>query len=156
MEVLVTAQDLPEQLVPEAGGTIVIQHNKASKECLPPYTLVGNGHTSSNGTSRDIVEVCMEMNQAELKLLQFMRESMIRQIMNKSAEPSVIVPADYVEYSKYLATAMAKNYEHLEYLEVLKRIKRGTYILNPNLILPPRHYAAMQSKWVSTPTRKKI
>lgn len=156
MEITIPESELPEQFVPSIGGSITIQHTRGSKENLPPYTLVGNGHTSSNGTSRDIVEVCMDMNQAELKLLQFMREVMIKQIMNKSTEPSIITPTHYPEYSKYLATAMAKNYEHLEYLEVIRRIKRGTYILNPNLVLPPRHYSAMQNKWVTTPIRKNV
>lgn len=41
---------------------------------------------------------------------------------------------DYRLWTKYLADALMKNYKHLEELEILKRISRGVYMINPYLV----------------------
>jgi len=46
-----------------------------------------------------------------------------------------------------------KNYKHMEYLQIIKRIKRGIYMLNPKLFIPPRGFSEAVVKWNSLQTK---
>lgn len=140
---------VPCGVVPEKGEVIEITRKAESKEPLPPYNIVGNGFTSRHGTSVDLLEVCLQMNLSEMRLLQFFRTQFTNNIINKEVRPSVIEPTRCSTFDKYLATSLMKNYGHLEYLQIIKRVKRGVYILNPRVFIPSRHYLEMVAKWNS-------
>lgn len=143
-------EQLPPGVVPEKGETIEIVRKSESKEPLPPYNIVGNGFTSRNGTSVDLLEVCLQMNLSEMRLLQFFRTQFTAKIINKEVDPNVIEPTRCGTFDKYLATALMKNYTHLEYLQVIRRVKRGVYILNPKIFIPSKHYLEMVARWNAT------
>lgn len=142
---------VPEHLVPEVGEYLVIEHKEVKKEPLPPFTIVGNGFTNRHGTtSLDMLEVCLQMNQSEMKLFQFFRNVFTQNTIDGSSTPSIVEPLKYKEFDKYLATALMKNYKHMEYLQVLRRIKKGLYIINPKILIPSKHYIEMQMQWNNT------
>ena len=142
---------LPHSLSPAAGESVTIERKEVKKDPLPPFTIVGNGFTNRQGVnSLDVLEVCLQMNQAEMKPFQFLRNMFTVNTIEGSTTPSVVEPSRHEEFDKYLSTALMKNYRHLEYLQVVRRIKRGVYIVNPKVLVPSKHYIAMQVLWDST------
>lgn len=128
---------------------ITKKSNKFSNP-TPPWNMIGNGMSNRTGSSIDFIDICAELNQAELKLLKFLRNMYNDNIRNKEANSNVVVPAKSGEYSQYLAKALEKNYKHLAYMEVVVRIKRGSYLLNPNLFIPSSNYSMVSAMWDNT------
>ena len=138
---------LPHMMIPDEGGTIEILHKPKVKEPLPSYTMVGNGITTKHGTSLDVLKVCGQLNQAEINLLCFFRDAFSKNAMNREENPNKIEPTGWAEFDKYLATALKKNYSHMEYLEIVARLKRGIYMVNPLMFIPSTNYARILAEW---------
>lgn len=138
---------LPEDLVPGAGEVVEMRKVKEGKESLPPYNMVGNGLANRHGESVDILEICLALNTAEMRVLQFFRTQFTMNMIHKVDNPNVVTPTDSDSFDKYLKTALMKNYMHLEYVGALRRVQRGTYILNPKVFVPSRNYMQMLMMW---------
>lgn len=136
-------------VTPESDEVIEIVRKKKYNEPLPPYNIVGNGLTNRHGTSVDILEICLQLNMAEMKLLQFLRTAFTINSINKEEIPNVVLPSSWDEFDKYLSTALMKNYTHLEYLQVIKRIRRGVYMVNPRILMPSKEYLRIETMWDS-------
>lgn len=134
-------------VTPESDEVIEIVRKKKYNEPLPPYNIVGNGLTNRHGTSVDILEICLQLNMAEMKLLQFLRTAFTVNSINKEEIPNVVLPSSWEEFDKYLSTALMKNYTHLEYLQVVKRIRRGVYMVNPRILMPSKEYLRIEAMW---------
>ncbi len=134
-------------VTPESDEVIEIVRKKKYNEPLPPYNIVGNGLTNRHGTSVDILEICLQLNMAEMKLLQFLRTAFTINSINKEEIPNVVLPSSWDEFDKYLSTALMKNYTHLEYLQVIKRIRRGVYMVNPRILMPSKEYLRIEAMW---------
>lgn len=134
-------------VTPESDEVIEIVRKKKYNEPLPPYNIVGNGLTNRHGTSVDILEICLQLNMAEMKLLQFLRTAFTVNSINKEEIPNVVLPSSWDEFDKYLSTALMKNYTHLEYLQVVKRIRRGVYMVNPRILMPSKEYLRIEAMW---------
>lgn len=134
---------------PEIGEVIEVTSRKKHKEPLPPFSMVGNGMSNRYGTSLDIIEICLQLNQSELRLLQFFRDCYASSIMKKDSNPNLVIPTRYEKFDKYLSKALEKNYNHLEYLGVIVRIKRGSYLINPTLFVPQQGYSNINGQWMS-------
>lgn len=142
----------------EDGEVLEITKRKKFREPLPPFNMVGNGMTNRYGTSMDIIEVCLQLSLAEIKLLQFFRDCYARNIMNKEENTNVVTPAKWDKFDKYLAKALEKSYKNLEEKRVLCRIKRGIYIVNPNLFVPQQNFVLINAQWqtaIDTNIKKK-
>lgn len=138
---------LPHGMIPETGDVLEITRKKQDREPLPPFNIVGNGMSNRNGQSLDLLEVCLQLNMSEMRLLQFFRDAFTRSLINQEANPNKVEPLKWPEFDKYLATALRKNYSHLEYMEVLARIKRGVYLINPNMLIPTRNFTEISAEW---------
>ena len=138
---------LPHLMMPENGESIEITRRSKAKEPLPSYTMVGNGITTKHGTSLDVLKVCGELNQAEIKLLCFFRDVFAKNAMNKEENPNKIEPLSWAEFDKYLATALKKNYVHMEYMDVVIRVKRGIYMVNPLMFIPSTNFTKILAEW---------
>lgn len=143
-------------VTPGINEVIEITRRKKLAEPLPPYNIVGNGFTNRHGTSIDILEVCLQLNLAEMRLLQFLRSAFTMSCIIKEDNPNVIEPTKHEAFDKYLATALMKNYQHLEYLYVMHRIKRGVYMLNPNMFIPSRDYAKINAMWLALGEKRDV
>ncbi len=139
--------NLPHLMMPENGESIEITRRSKAKEPLPSYTMVGNGITTKHGTSLDVLKVCGELNQAEIKLLCFFRDVFAKNAMNKEENPNKIEPLSWAEFDKYLATALKKNYVHMEYMDVVIRVKRGIYMVNPLMFIPSTNFTKILAEW---------
>ena len=134
---------------PEIGEVIEVTSRKRYKEPLPPFSMVGNGLSNRYGTSLDIIEVCLQLNQSELRLLQFFRDCYADSIMRGDVNPNLVIPTRYEKFDKYLSKALEKNYNHLEYLGVIVRVKRGSYLVNPTLFVPRQGYSSINGQWIT-------
>ena len=117
------------------------------KDPTPPWNMVGNGMSNRTGTSIDFIDICAELNQAELRLLKFFRDVYNENIRNREVNTNQIVPAKEELFSPYLSKALEKNYKHMAFMEIVVRVKRGTYLVNPNLFIPGANYSSINKVW---------
>lgn len=118
-----------------------------SKEPTPPWNMVGNGMSNRTGTSVDFIDICTELNQAELRLLKFFRDVYNNNIRNREINTNYVVPSKEDGFSPYLSKALEKNYKHMAFMGIIVRVKRGTYLVNPNLFIPGANYSSVSSQW---------
>ena len=137
-----------ETILPSDNDVIEITRKKREKEPYPGYTLFGNGkETKKGGKSMDILDICKDLGKPEMTLMQFLRDEMEKNKMNKVEEPNIIIPASSDGYTEYVKTILKKHYAHMECLGIMKRMKRGTYMINPFLFIPTRNMESMADMW---------
>ena len=129
------------------GELLEVSRKKIVKEPMPPWNMVGNGMENRVGISMDFIDICAELNQAELKLFKFFRDMYNNNVRHKEKETNIVVPAKSEWYTPYLSKALEKNYKHMEYIGIIVRVKRGVYLINPNLLLPVSGYASASALW---------
>lgn len=144
---LISREELQEVAVGDNEVLEITRRVNKFSNPTPPWNMIGNGMSNRTGSSVDFIDICAELNQAELKLLKFLRDMYNNNIRNKEENSNLVVPSKDVNYSPYLAKALEKNYRHLAYMEVVIRVKRGTYLLNPNLFIPTSNYRAINTTW---------
>lgn len=132
---------------PKQNEQIVITTKKAVVEPMPPYNLVGNGFRNRHGASLDIIDVCAQLNQGELKLLQFFRDAFNSACMRAEENPNLITPTKEDDFNDYLRVMLMKMYKHMEYVGLVIRVKRGVYILNPKLFMYSTGYTKILQQW---------
>lgn len=76
--------------------------------------------------SRDMLDLCSELNTSEMKLLQFIREEVY-------LHGTEITPANSPHITDYIRVALKKGYPHLNKLGVLTRVRRGVYRVEEGL-----------------------
>lgn len=129
------------------GELIEISRKKVVKEPMPPWNMVGNGMSNRVGVSMDFIDICAELNQAELRLFKFFRDMYNSNVRNREVETNIVIPSKDSNYTSYLVKALEKNYKHMEYVGIITRVKRGKYLINPNLLLPVSGYAMANKLW---------
>lgn len=149
MKYEINADELVGIAEPESGEVIEITRKSKVKEPLPPFNMIGNGFSNRYGTSLDFIEVCLELNQSELRLLQFFRNCYAFNIINQESNTNEITPTRWETYTDYLKKALEKNYKHLVSVRALVRVRRGTYLINPNLFVPLKNFGVANALWIS-------
>lgn len=129
------------------GELLEVSKKKVQREPMPPWNMVGNGMSNRVGVSMDFIDICAELNQAELKLFKFFRDMYNNNVRYKENETNVVVPSRSEWYTPYLAKALEKNYKHMEYVGIITRVKRGVYLINPNLLIPISGYGRAMALW---------
>ena len=138
------------------GELLEVSRKKIVKEPMPPWNMVGNGMENRVGVSMDFIDICAELNQAELKLFKFFRDMYNNNGRHKEKETNIVVPAKSELYTPYLAKALEKNYKHMEYIGIIVRVKRGVYLINPNLLLPASGYSSASALWNRLVTKEVV
>lgn len=95
----------------------------------------------------DILEICSQLNTAEMKLMQFFRDIIEQQKINGENNPNKVTPAKHEEFSSYLKVALKKNFAHMGELDIVRRVKRGIYMLNPSLFIPAANMLVIKAEW---------
>jgi len=128
----------------------VTTKKKRPKEHYPGYTMVGNGReTRRGGKSMDMFEVCKKLGTAEMNLLQFFKDEIDANKIVKEENPNIVVPTKSENCTDYIKRSLKKHYAHMECLQIIRRVKRGTYIVNPMLFIPPKDYQKILAVWNS-------
>lgn len=75
------------------GELLEVSRKKIVKEPMPPWNMVGNGMENRVGVSMDFIDICAELNQAELKLFKFFRDMYNSNVRNREIETNIVVPS---------------------------------------------------------------
>ena len=147
-KMLRSISDITDNLAIAPDEVIEITRKKKVRESYPGFTIFGNGkETRNGGKSMDIIEVFKQLNTGEMCLLQFFRDEIeVSKILGED-NPNKVVPARSEKITPYLKIALKKNFPHMECLGIIKRIKRGTYMLNPSLFIPPKEPGKLRTVW---------
>lgn len=143
---VITKEELMDMELKD-GELLEVSKKKVLREPMPPWNMVGNGMSNRVGVSMDFIDICAELNQAELKLFKFFRDMYNNNVRYKENETNVVVPSKSEWYTPYLAKALEKNYKHMEYVGIITRVKRGVYLINPNLLIPTSGYGGAMALW---------
>jgi hypothetical protein len=136
--------------IPAEGQTVEVTTKTKKREPYPGFTIFGNGKTTRHGgTSMDILDICKELNLAEMNLMQFFRDYIEQNKARKEKNVNLLKPTSSDEWTSYLKVALKKNYPHMECLGIIKRVKRGTYMINPHLFIPPYDMDYHNMEWDS-------
>ena len=138
------------------GELLEVSKKKVQREPMPPWNMVGNGMSNRVGVSMDFIDICAELNQAELKLFKFFRDMYNNNVRYKENETNIVVPSKSEWYTPYLAKALEKNYKHMEYVGIITRVKRGVYLINPNLLIPISGYGGAMALWNKLTTKEEV
>ena len=140
---------------PDSSDEVIeIIRKKKVREPFPGFSILGNGKTTRfGGESMDILAVCQQLNNGEMELMKFFRDSMEDNKAIGELNPNKVVPTKYEEFTEYLKVALKKNYPHMECLKIVKRIKRGEYMLNPELFIPPKSVVEIRQIWDKLPSK---
>lgn len=144
---VIPKEELQNLEIKEGELVEIVRKSTRPANNTPPWNMVGNGLSNRTGTSMDFIDICAELNQAELKLLKFLRNEYNDNIRNKVDNTNVVVPAKSDNYSAYLSKALEKNYLHMESMDIMVRVKRGVYLINPNLFIPSNNYHSVNALW---------
>lgn len=134
---------------------IVITRIKKSK--VPPYFILGNGMKSKYHNEDNVIdalEIFKQMGKPEMDLFIYFRNAIIeQQIESKFGVYTYDANVVHIPVSKNhglsqaLKKALSKFYTHLEELKVLKRIRRGKYMINPYLLIPNSNFEKVALMW---------
>ena len=152
---VVTKKELMDMELKD-GELLEVSKKKVQREPMPPWNMVGNGMSNRVGVSMDFIDICAELNQAELKLFKFFRDMYNNNVRYKENETNIVVPSRSEWYTPYLAKALEKNYKHMEYVGIITRVKRGVYLINPNLLIPISGYGGAMALWNKLTTKEEV
>ena len=138
-----------------------IEHGKSFSTVVkkPPFILIGNGRYKTNEgyKSMDAIDVISKLTKVEVAIVQYMKNILIDQhqwnINNPTSQDKyrasvVQVPTiEALAMNSYLKKGMAKSYKNLVDMNILIRIRRNVYMINPNFIIPPENYKEANDEW---------
>ena len=125
----------------------------------PPFILIGNGRYKTNEgyKSMDAIDVISKLTKVEVAIVQYMKNILIDQhqwnINNPTSQDKYrasVVQVPIIEalaMNSYLKKGMAKSYKNLVDMNILIRIRRNVYMINPNFIIPPENYKEANDEW---------
>ena len=131
-------------------STYIIHKTKNKKEPMPAsFTLMGNGRANRNTgiASLDVIAVMSELSKGEIAVFARFRDSIIMNCIAGNLNPNIVQIKDLDAWTAYEKMALSKNYAHLEYVGVMKRIARGVYMINPLLVIPPKNTLTIIEDW---------
>ena len=148
LEVLKNAKNKERYQYIPATGCIVVGDNE----------VVGSGHAISSEykphyfTDRhvpDWITTVGSFNKAESHIIKLIKDVLLVNSPLSTVEDYITIPSNIVEWDSYCRKALMKNYAHLECLGVMRRVKRGTYMMNPYLLVPSKNAEVIYDAWDS-------
>ncbi len=144
----VTSPDSSEEI-------IEISRKTRKKEPFPGFSIFGNGKTTRfGGKSMDIIDIFQQLNKGEMELMRFFRDEMEDSKARDERNPNQVVPTKSENFGQYLRIALKKNFPHMECLGIVKRVKRGIYMLNPLLFIPAKRVEVIKDIWLDIDSKE--
>ena len=111
---------------------IVIGSRRRDVERKPPFLICGSGGANRNGESLNLIKLLSMLTPGSVKLFAAMVE---RRDVSTNV---VVIVGDAIFSSKYLENHMPG----LIKCGLVKRIKRSTFMINPDALMPPKYRVA--------------
>jgi hypothetical protein len=102
----------------------------------PPFIMCGTGHKNNNGNSMNIIDTMAEMTKPELFLFR-----MITDRMNLTTMIGTTLSKSLTDSQKQ---QIKTGYKRLRTKNIIKRVRREHYMVNPDLIIPPEDYPRLK------------
>jgi len=135
------------QQILDSGSEISIKPSK-NESVDTPYYKMGNGRQTNKGTSMDLVHEMSKMSKPELWLFDliiskfdgkyedYYQDDFINQVLLSSKDMTGTE-------KKYLTS----GYKLLYSKDIIRKVKRGKYMVNPKLIIPFKNADKARDIW---------
>ena len=133
----------------DTGSEISIKPSK-NESVDTPYYKMGNGRQTSKGTSMDLVHEMSKMSKPELWLF----DLIISKFDNKYEDYYHDDFINQVNLSSKHMTGTEKKYltsgyKLLNSKDIIRKVRRGRYMVNPRIIIPFKDADKAREKWSS-------
>jgi hypothetical protein len=122
-------------VVPAPTSRETIRVNRDVRYVAPPYRALGNGAVNGAGESIDLFSIGLKLPAAERKLLGELVEAYDRE----TGLSMVQTWEDAASFSKALKVLREKL--------LVKRVKKGVFMLNPRAIINPPKFQEFEGVW---------
>lgn len=113
-----------------------------------PFLMLGNGQTNRHGTSFDFMGAMLELSRAQRKL-------MVHMIDQRNVDSNLVTHEALMAVPGVNKRVLDNHVPALIAIGLVKRIKRGLYMINPLAVLPPNGIEA-RAQWIAiSPTSVK-
>lgn len=124
----------------------------------PPFIMVGSGVIGKKGASMNYTKMLLGLSKPAGFMFEAVMDNRVPEL-NEYGEPSLYLKTNYSNVQPDPADKVAVKYFTLGYKELLEknmlvRIKRGQYLINPSLIISGNNWVAEQI--VYTNTKRKL
>jgi hypothetical protein len=121
--------------VPESTDELVVRVHRVKRNPVAPFRCVGSGMSNQYGESLNVFRVMLGLRKEEQRLLCDLVDG-----YDVETGLSSLVPWDH-------APSFSRAYQGLKAQSLVVRVKKGQFMLNPNLIVNPKHYLLFVKRW---------
>jgi len=110
------------------------------KSNVPPYATIGNGKETKKGKSMDLIQAIVEMSKLEQVVFNELYQKVKDSLEFEAIDESTIRPKFTYQQKMSLSGKCSKAYKLLESKDIVRRVKRGYYMINPDLLIDVNGY----------------
>jgi hypothetical protein len=142
---------MPINVTIESGQELTVYPTLHRREVRPPFEMHGNGETSKRTglSSMDMLGTVITLRHASQQLFHQMVRFRDKDTNLTYTNSFGINPLgnriDFPFSNKFVRN----HWPALEQAQLVRRVKRGCYLINPDAILPLTGYAAIKAQWDS-------
>ena len=113
--------------------------HKRYKHDLPSFGMIGNTERRTKVTSLDMPSILKDRS----KNATWFFWTLVQNRNNHNV-------ANFIPKDKAQANLVSKAFKELHSMDIIKRIKRGEYLINPKAYLPPAvHFEEVNNQWIA-------
>ena len=113
-----------------------------TKENKPGFMMVGNGwETRKNKDSVDLLWEISQMSSNEKLCFFKIKDSMVYSRSDERIIYQVVI--DMGDMTPSQKSKFSNGYTSLKQKDLVRRVKKGVYMINPNAIIPAKHTAEL-------------
>lgn len=118
---------------------LVTHRRRRLRDAKPPFLVVGTGDSNRNGASMDLLDILSALPPSSIKLFRAMVKA--RNVDNNEVVRTRLLAQPDVD-SRYVQNHLPALME----CDLVRRIQRGIYMINPLAVMPPNGNAA-RAQW---------
>jgi hypothetical protein len=127
-------------IVLSTNDEAVVHTRSRTRDRKVPFTMFGNGKDNRNGASMNILELMCELTDGPRKL--FTAMVACRNEDNNTVRHTSLLQANVP------SRAIGNHLPVLIEKDMVRRVQRGLYLINPYLVLPPEGHEA-RAQWIA-------
>lgn len=133
----------------EKDEELVVSKKKKLK--LVPWRAIGNGEKNiKGGSSMDLIKIMSDMTQRELKMFNALYQKVKKSVEFYENDIGQFKPKFTYQQKMSLSGNDTRVFGLLKEKDVIKRVKRGVYMINPLLIIDTCGFQEVEEKlWLT-------
>lgn len=109
---------------------VTYRRRRSRSDRKPPFFICGLGGSNRHGESMDLIDTLLEMPTASGKLFRAMLKA--RNVETNEVDRAALLQQPGID-PRYIQNHMPAVIE----AELVRRIQRGRFVINPNAVMPP-------------------